>query len=105
VPGAGGHDGFSALVVLGEAMFRFHLAAGAAGELRAVLALQEERLGRGFVEPFGVEVLSARDAVNVLSVVGVGVALRVLVFSLALGESFFSLSHGFALLLRPLDVF
>jgi len=93
MPGARGGHGLSALIVLGKAMLCFDLAGGARGKFRTVLAFQEERAGRSRFEAFGVEVLAARDAVNVLLVV-VLVLLRLKVFAFALGESLFSLGHA-----------
>jgi hypothetical protein len=94
MPGFFDLHGLSALVVLGEAELRLDLARGATGKLRAVLALQDERVGRLLVETLGVEVTPAGDAVDVLPVVGMVVTPRILFLPLALGESLFSLSHA-----------
>jgi hypothetical protein len=94
VPGFGDLHRLPALVVLGQAVLGFHLTTGAAREVRAVLAAQEECVWRSLLETFGIEVAAARDAVNVMPVVGVRVALGVQFLPLALGESLFSLSHA-----------
>jgi hypothetical protein len=94
VPGLFGFDGLSAPVVVGETELRLDLAPGATGERRAVLALQDERVGRLLFETLGVEMTPARDAVDVLPVVGMVVTPRILFLPLAFRESLFSLSHA-----------
>jgi hypothetical protein len=94
VPGFFGFHGLPALVMLGEAELRLDLAGGTTGKLRAVLAAQDERVGRLLVETLGVEVTPARDAVDVLPVVGMVLTPRILFLPLAFGESLFSLSHA-----------
>jgi hypothetical protein len=94
MPGFFGLYGLSAPVVLCEAKLRLDLTSDATGELRAVLACHDERIGRFLVETLGVEVTPAGDAVDVLPVVGMIVTPRILFLPLALGESLFSLSHA-----------
>ena len=93
MPGAGDARRLARPVVLGETLFRFDLARLAGREARTVLAGDVERRRGTRLELPGIEMLAARDAVDV--------AVFVLVLAgafglfLALGEAFLALDHGF----------
>ena len=78
-------------IMLGDASARIDFAGAARGELRAVLARDDDRGRRHAFEFGGVEVAPAGDAVNVLRLVLVSAGGLPLAF--ALGESFLPLDH------------
>jgi len=91
VPRAGDAWRLPRAIMLGDASARIDFAGAARGELRAVLARDDDRGRRHAFEFLRIQMTPARDAVDVLRlvlVVGRGERL-----ALAFGESLLPLSH------------
>ena len=90
MPGRRGGDGAAGAIVLGEELTTTILAACTGGETRAMLAAQEDGVGRAGSELVGIDVTAAGHAVDVLRVMSVAAAARRLSLLLAFGQSFLS---------------